>query len=309
MNVLIIGGSGHVSGAVARTALAAGHTVWTITRGIRPVPEGVHALTADRHDDDAMTAVVAAQKMSWDLVVDCLCMDVPDIRQDLRLFRGRAAHFVMVSTDFVFDPARRKFPQPEDTQHWATGTEGSLGYGAKKRQCELELINGDTGSMAWTVVRPCHIYGPTSELGCLQMHARDPQLIAKLRAGTPLQLVGGGHFLQQPILADDLARTIVSAAGNSQASGQAFNMAGPDVVESWQYYQIIADLLGVPLTVEETSVQGFLAENPAAAPYMCHRIYDRAKLAASGLSVPSTSITEGLRQHVEGLLARQSPDK
>ena len=55
MKILIIGGSGHVSGAVARTALAGGHTVWTVTRGNRPLPEGVTSLIADRPPSDSPT--------------------------------------------------------------------------------------------------------------------------------------------------------------------------------------------------------------------------------------------------------------
>ena len=34
--VLVIGGSGHVSGAVVRAALADGYKVYTLTRGNRP---------------------------------------------------------------------------------------------------------------------------------------------------------------------------------------------------------------------------------------------------------------------------------
>ena len=306
MNVLIIGGSGHVSGAVARAALGKGYTVWAVTRGKRPLASGVRSLVADRHDQEALRAVVSAQNLVWDLVVDCICYDLPDMRQDLELFRERARQFVFVSTDFVYDPARRQFPQPADTPHFVTGGEGSMEYGRKKRLCELELLNADTGEMAWTVVRPCHIYGPTSELGCLPLHGRDPKLIAKLRAGERLQLVGGGHFLQQPILADDLARTIVSVAGNREASGKIFNVAGPDIIESWQYYQIIAEALGVSLSVEEVPVASFRKEHPEMIPFLCHRIYDLSRLKAAGLSVPATPIVEGLRQHVAGLLARQS---
>jgi len=305
MNVLIVGGGGHVSGAVSQAALAKQWNVWTITRGVRPLPEGVKSLIADRHDAEVMSKVVAKEGTNWDLVVDCICYDLPDIRQDIELFRERAAQFVMVSTDFVYDPFRRKFPQREDDAHYVDGGEGSLSYGRKKRRCEEELIHGDTGDMGWTVVRPCHIYGPTSELGCLPMAARDPELIAKLRAGEALQLVGGGHFLQQPILADDLADVILNVAGNDNARGRIFNTAGPDIVESWQYYRIVADVLGVGLSVEEISVQSFLAENPEKAPFMCHRIYDLEKLRSAGLNVPSTPLVEGLRMHVEGLLARR----
>lgn len=303
MDILVIGGSGHVSGAVVRTARASGHQVWTITRGQRPVPAGVTSLVADRHHPGAMEAAVAGQGRVWDLVIDCICYDLPDIRQDLELFRQRARQFVLISTDFVYHPAHRHFPQSEEASHWAEAE--ITPYGHKKRLCELELIEGDTGEMGWTILRPCHIYGPTSELGCLPLHGRDPQLVAKLRAGQPLQLVGGGHFLQQPILADDLAQTIVSVAGNRNACGQVFNTAGPEVVESRQYYQLVAEILGVGLTIEEVPVSSYLAEHPEAAPFLCHRVYDLSRLAASGLSVPSTPVAAGLRQHVEGLLARK----
>ena len=305
MNVLIIGGSGHVSGAVARAALAKGHRVWTITRGTRPLPEGVTSLMADRHDQAAMESVVASQEMAWDLVVDCICYDVPDIRQDIALFGHRAGQFVFVSTDFVYDPARRHFPQPVDGECWVESGEGVSDYGPKKRLCELELTDGDTGDMGWTIVRPGHIYGPTSELGCLPLHGRDADLIQKLRAGEPIQLVGGGYHLQQPILADDLAETIVSVAGNDQARGRIFNTAGPDVIESWQYYQIVADVLGVELTVEEIPVKSYLAEEPGKTPFICHRVYDLGPIRDAGLSVPSTSIEEGLQLHEEGQLARK----
>ena len=306
MNILIIGGSGHVSGAVTRAALAKGDTVWTLTRGERPLANGVNSLVADRHDHDAMATVVAGQDMVWDLVVDCICYDVPEIRQDIELFRHRAKQFVFISTDFVYDPAHRRFPQSEETDHYVTGTEGSSDYGRKKRLCELELMHGDMGGMDWTIVRPCHIYGPTSELGCLPLHGRDPDLIEKLRAGETLQLVGGGHFLQQPILADDLAEMILSVRGNSEADGRVFNAAGPDMVESRRYYQIVVDMLDVELAVEEVPVTAYLAEDPARAPFMCHRIYDLGRIEAHGLTVPSTPIETGLRLHVEGLLARRS---
>lgn len=303
MDLLVIGGSGHLSGAVVRAALVNRHQVWTITRGQRPVPAGATSLVADRHTPGAMEAVMAGQGRVWDLVVDCICYDLPDIHQDLELFRHRARQFVLVSTDFVYHPAHRRFPQPEEASHWAG--EAITAYGYKKRLCELELIEGDTGEMGWTILRPCHIYGPTSELGCLPLHGRDPQLITKLRAGQPLQLVGGGHFLQQPILADDLAQTIVSVAGNRDACGKIFNTAGPEILESRQYYHLVAEVLGVGLTVEEVPVSSYLAEHPEAAPFLCHRVYDLSQLATSGLSVPSTPVAEGLRQHVEGLLARK----
>ena len=90
----------------------------------------------------------------------------------------------------------------------------------------MALQEADTGKMGWTILRPCHIYGPGSQLGCLPEHGRDPQLINRLRMGEVLRLVGGGHFLQQPILARDLSETIISVVGNP-AANQKNSVAGP----------------------------------------------------------------------------------
>ena len=298
MKVLVIGGSGFLSGTLARTALSQGHQVWTITRGQRPVPDGAISLIADRHDADAFARVVAGADAEWDLVVDCIGYHPEDAVQDIEVFGDRVPHLVFVSTDFVFDPARRRLPQSEETDHYA-----QEGYGGEKRRCELELLQRDTSAMAWTVVRPCHIYGPGSLLGCLPQHGRDPQLIDRLRAGEPLALVGGGHFLQQPILARDLSELMQSCAGNSGTHNRIFCASGPDTVESRTYYRIIADILGVGLKVEEVPVDQTLRQRPETAPFLCHRIYGLNALKDSGARVPSTPIEQGLREHVESLLA------
>ncbi|NKB72611.1 MAG: NAD-dependent epimerase/dehydratase family protein [Candidatus Latescibacteria bacterium] len=298
-DILVIGGSGFVSGTLVRTALAAGHRVWTLTRGQRPGRAGATALVADRRDPDAFARAIGSAQTQWDLAVDCIGYEPEAARQDVEVLREKAAHLVFISTDFVFHPGHRTFPQPEESDHYL-----NQGYGGKKRLCELELLAADTGAMTWTVVRPCHIYGPGSLLGCLPKHGRDADLLDRLRAGETLQLVGGGHFLQQPILAADLAELILSTEGNPSAQGQIFGAAGPDIAESRTYYQIIADLLQVELKVEELPVDQYLAAHPQSASFLCHRIYDLARLQSSGLAAPATPLVQGLRQHVESLLAQ-----
>ena len=295
--ILIIGGSGFLSGTLARTAVSQGHQVWTITRGQRPVPDNVISLIADRHDQDAFSQVVADAGSEWDLVVDCIGFHPPDAVQDIALFRERTPHLVFISTDFAFHPDHRRLPQNEESDHYLDSD-----YGGEKRLCELEFIHGDTGDMAWTVFRPCHIYGPGSLLGCLPLHGRDPQLIDRLRAGETLALVGGGYFLQQPILARDLSELALSCVGNQRTYNQIFCAAGPDTIESRTYYRIIADILEVELKIEEVRVSDHLEKHPEAAPFLCHRIYDLSKLKTSGAQIPSTPIEQGLREHVESLL-------
>ena len=301
MKILLIGGSGFVSGALAQRALQAGHQVQAITRGQRPLANDVHALVADRHNSaqftDCIAQAHAQQNAPWDLVVDCIGQKVEDARQDLALFSDRARHLVFISTDFVFDPAQRQFPQPAENPHFL-----STGYGGNKRLCEEEFLRAPASAMQWSIVRPCHVYGPGSQLGCLPQHGRDPHLIAHLRAQKPLALVGGGYFLQQPIFAADLADLILSCANNSQAHQQIYQAAGPDIVESRHYYQIIADILNVPLQIEEIPVDTYRQAHPEHHSFLCHRIYDLNKLRDHQLQVPSTPLETGLRQQVEWLL-------
>lgn len=296
LQILLIGGSGFVSGTLARLAKAAGHEVWAVTRGQRTLVAGVTPILADRRDSQALPRALQEIDQTWDLVVDCIGYEVADAQQDIALFAQRARQLVFISTDFVYDPAHRRFPQSEETDHYLTN-----GYGGKKRQCELALLNSEPGQLAWTVLRPGHIYGPGSLLGCLPLHGRDADLLAKLNRGEPLRLIGGGHFLQQPIFAADLAQTILSCAGNPRCHGQIYLTAGPDIIESRCYYEIIAEQVGVKAHIEEVSVTQFLAENPDRHSFACHRIYDLSKLRSHGLHVPATPITEGLRQHVASL--------
>ena len=294
--ILLIGGSGFVSGTLARLAVAEGHAVTAVTRGQRALPDGVTPIIADRKDSAAFTAAIQQADTAWDLVVDCIGYGPEDAQQDVEVFRERAKHLIFISTDFVYAPDKRRFPQGEDDADYLTD-----GYGGKKRQAELVLAGADSGQMRWTVLRPCHIYGPGSLLGCLPEHGRDPQLLDRLHRGEALRLVGGGHYLQQPILAADLAQTILSCADNAAAHRQICNVSGPTVVESWQFYQIIADILGVSLAVEELSVADYLRANPERASFFCHRIYDLSRLSACGLHVPATPLADGLRGHVESL--------
>lgn len=292
--ILIIGGSGFLGATISRRAMAEGHQVWILTRGRSPAPAGTIPLVADRQDDAAFARVVAEAHTQWDVVIDSAAYTPEDIDQDIRIFTPLAGHFIFVSTDFVYDPARRKFPQPENAEHYLRAD-----YGGLKRQAELRLL--DCTALRWSIVRPTHIYGPGSRLGCLPLHGRDPQLIEHLRAGKPLRLIGGGRFLQQPVLADDLARTILSLPGNPASHGGIFNVAGPAFVESREFYRLIAQILQVPLTVEEVPVDAHLQAHPEAAPFLCHRLYDRKALRAIGAHLPTTPLEEGLRSHVSSL--------
>jgi nucleoside-diphosphate-sugar epimerase len=296
-NVLIIGGSGFLSGTIARLAVSQGHHVTVVTRGNKPLPLGISALQVDRTDRDAFAQVIASQNVHWDLVVDSIAFSPDDALQDVNVFANRTRRFVLVSTDFVYDPYNRNVPQAE-----ADGFYTTIGYGGKKREAELVLENAGTSQLPWTVLRPSHIYGPGSLPGCLPMHGRDPQLIEHIRAGKPLQLIEGGRLLQHPIFAPDLAATILSSLSDQLAIGKILNVAGPDHFESHAYYTRLGEMLGCPVTIDVVPVDDFLAENPDKAPFCCDRVYDLSALRATDLAIPKTTLDDGLKQMLDALL-------
>lgn len=297
--ILVIGGSGFVSGAVAAAAYRRGHDVWVLTRGERPVPDGVVPITADRHDSQRVEHLVHEQGVYWDAVIDCIGFVEADARQDADVFGPYTDHLIFVSTDFVYRPGHRSYPQAEFAE-----TYNDQGYGASKRRCEKVLIEADTAPV--TIFRPCHIYGPGSKLGCLPTHGRDARLIERIIAREPLRLVGGGWFLQQPIYVGDLARVLVEAAGAESTFGRLANVAGPDVVPSRRYYEYIGAALDREVIVSEIPVDEYLAAHPESVNFLDHRVYNRAAVEDMRLPVPSTPLADGLARQVRYLRSDQS---
>ncbi len=298
--ILLIGGSGFLSGTMARCALREGHEVWVVTRGQRALIPGTRAIVADRKDRGAFVSAINEKKQTWDLVVDCIGYNADDARQDVDAFATRAKQLVFISTDFVLSPVDRPWKVDETYARW-----NDTPYGVGKRAAEEVLLEyarqSSPSTMHATVLRPCHIYGPGSLLGCLPMHGRDPQLLDKLQRGEPLILLGGGFFLQQPVFAEDLWRMAMSCLGNDRAHGEIYFAPGPDIVESRVFYRIVADLIGQRVTIGEIAVKDYLQEHPEQKSFCAHRVYATVKAKNHQLQVPATSLTEGLKRHVESL--------
>lgn len=300
LKLLIIGGSGFVSSNLAQIALTYGHEVWVLTRGNKPVPAGTISLKADRSDRPAFKKVLEAANVRWDAVLDCICMNAKDAGQDIEVFNNLAKQLIVISTDIVYEPSTRRFPQSEESDHWL-----SEGYAGNKRLCELEFLNAGAGKIPWTILRPGHIFGPGSQLGCLPLHQRDPELIERLVTHKPISLVGGGHFLLHPVFVIDLCELMINLVGNEKAYNRIFCVGGPDVIECRKYYELIADILGVEIVIKDIPVDDFIPFHPDAVSSVCHRIYDLTELKALGVKMPSTPVGEGLKLQVEAILSKK----
>lgn len=296
MRLLIIGGTGQLSGRVTALALAAGHEVWVLNRGSKPAPEGVHALIADRGDDEAVRQALDAANVAWDAVLDCICMNADNARQDLTLLAGRTSRLIVVSTDSVYHPAHKTVPQDENAPVYLTDG----GYGAHKRQMEETFLAADT-PIRWTIFRPGHIFGEGFLPGCFPEQSRQRTLLDHMRHDKPLRLVGGGKYLIHPIYVDDLARVMLESIDNPATHNEIFCIGGPDIVTNAAYYECLGRILGHAVVIEEIPEAGYLAAHPECSGHLCQRAYTLEKLARTGIRLPDTTLEEGLRRQVAWL--------
>jgi nucleoside-diphosphate-sugar epimerase len=305
MKALIIGGSGGVSGMLASMAKET-YEVWALTRGKRPLGAGIIPLCADRDDREGFKKAILGAGVTWDVVFDCICMNERHAEQDLEVLPFVSSRLVVISTDSVYDPARKATPQAEDGFFVEEkGAPEECSYAGNKRKMENVFLRYFSGEgehrLNVTLFRPGHIYCPGFLLGCYPEHSRQKELPDLILAGQPLSLVTGGIHITQPVFVRDLARTMLDSVNREGAFQQIFCIGGPEAVENRLYYEILGRLLGVEITIRELLLTGYLEAHPEYSGHLCHRIYDLSKLKAAGVRLPDTPLAEGLKLHLESL--------
>ncbi|HZE70485.1 MAG TPA: hypothetical protein VE135_13290 [Pyrinomonadaceae bacterium] len=101
MKVLFIGGTGIISAAVSRQAVAKGLDLYLLNRGLRGVnPPGSHGLIADTQQPEDFKA--ALQGLQFDVVVNWTAYTPDDIEHDLSIFQGRVKQYIFISSASVY---------------------------------------------------------------------------------------------------------------------------------------------------------------------------------------------------------------
>jgi nucleoside-diphosphate-sugar epimerase len=239
MNVLFIGGTGFISTAVSRMAIAEGFEFYLLNRGARSAPlPGSHSVTADIHRPDEVR--VALSDLEFDVVVDWIAYTPADIERDLALFAGRVAQYVFISSASAYQKPPAHYLITESTPlhnpYWD--------YSRNKIACEERLMRAyrDEGFPA-TIVRPSMTYD--SNLPIALGGWGTYTLVDRLLRGLPIIVHGDGSSLWVVTHADDFGRGFLGLLGNEKALGEAFHITTDEVLTWNQIYQTIAEALGV----------------------------------------------------------------
>jgi nucleoside-diphosphate-sugar epimerase len=154
LKALFIGGTGLISAAVSRMAIAQGVDLHLLNRGSRIAHlPGSHGLTADIRRPEEVRAALGDSE--FDVVVDWIAYTPDDIERDIALFRGRVGQYVFISSASAYQKPPADYLITESTPlcnpYWE--------YSRGKIACEERLTRAfhDDGFPA-TIVRPSMTY-------------------------------------------------------------------------------------------------------------------------------------------------------
>ncbi len=283
LDLLVLGGTAWLGGAVARQAVARGHRVTCLARGESGAPpSGVTWVREDRVDPAAYDEVAGRD---WDAVVDVSWQ--PDlVRSALAALSERTRHWAYVSTCSVYSDDGT----PDTDEHAAvhpphpgTGEVEIEAYGPANVACELACLAARDENRT-LVARPGLIggYGDRSDrLGYW------PARLARAADGEPV-LVPPRDTPVQVIDVEDLARWLLHTA--EHRVGGVFNAVGdvttvgavldacsttsgrtPELVEvshTWLAERHVEPWMGpesLPLWLPQPEYAGFMTRRNAAA--------------------------------------------
>jgi nucleoside-diphosphate-sugar epimerase len=239
MKVLFIGGTGMISAAVSRRAIAQGLDLYLLNRGLSTTHfAGAPYLHADIHNPEDVRS--ALEGIEFDVVVDWIAYRPSDVERDISLFRGRTKQYVFISSASAYEKPPTNYVVTESTPLGNPVWE----YARSKIACEERLMRAyrDEGFPV-TIVRPSMTYDTNLPIAVGGWGTYT--LADRLSRHRPIIVHGDGSSLWVLTHADDFARGFLGLLGKQEAVGQAFHITSDEVLTWNQIYTAIAEALDV----------------------------------------------------------------
>ena len=278
-HVLFIGGTGVISSACVRRAVATGWQVSVLNRGrstTRPLPEGVESLVADAHDPAAVREALAGR--SFDAVADFMTFTPEQARSAAETFAGRTEQYAFISSASAYAKPSSRLPVTESTPL----RNPFLQYSRDKIACE-EVFTAAHRERAFpvTIVRPSHTYDETSV----------PLLggwteVDRMRRGLPVVVHGDGTSLWTLTHHQDFALGFVGLLGLPAAVGESVHITSDEVLTWDQIYRQVARAAGAPeprlVHVPSEAIHAVAPEvgDALLGDRMHHGVFDNRKIKA-----------------------------
>ena len=242
MRVLFIGGTGNISTACGRLALAANMDLYILSRGNRASPELKDATFIKADISKLPQAKKALHGMVFDVVVNFIAFTPEEVERDIQLFSGKCGQYIFISSASAYQKPLSHHLITESTPlanpYWD--------YSRDKIACEELLMKAyREKGFPVTIVRPSHTYETVIPVAIGSWE--DFTIIDRMRKGGTVIIHGDGTSLWTITHSQDFAKGFVGLMGNMQAIGHSFHITSEELLNWNQVYQAVAEAAGVEL--------------------------------------------------------------
>lgn len=308
MKILLIGGTGTISGAIAKLLAQRGDDLTLLNRGNRAedVPAGAKVICCDINNEALVEEKLAGE--CFDAVCQFVGYKPEHVQRDYRLFAGKTKQYIFISSTAAYQKPVVNYRMTEETAfcnpYWD--------YAREKAACEEFLMQKyREEGFPVTIVRPSHTYGERSVPLAVRGKKGSWQILKRMMEGKKVIIHGDGTNLWTLTHNSDFAKGFVGLIGNPVALGEAFHITSDESVTWNQVYQIVADRLNVPLHAYHVSTDFLSAVNPPHdywGSLMGDKansvVFDNTKLKKAVPGFQATvSVAEGIANTVDYVLA------
>jgi nucleoside-diphosphate-sugar epimerase len=246
MNVIVIGGTGHIGTYLVPRLIGSGADVTVVSRQQRD-PYQTHAawrkvkhVALDREKlEQSGNFGKEIKALEPDVVIDLICFTPQSNRQLVEALRGNIQHFLHCGTIWTHGPSV-EVPTTEAAPRKPFGE-----YGIQKAATEADLLNeARKNNFPATVLHPGHIVGPGWNPLNPAGHF-NPKVFETLAKGEELALPNFGLESVHHVHADDVAQSFMGAMLNwSSAVGESFHVVSPAALTLRGYAEKMAAWFG-----------------------------------------------------------------
>ena len=242
MKALFIGGTGTISTEISKLCVRKGWDLTLLNRGsaAERVPESACVLKGDIRNEEEIAALL--KDRTFDVVADFIVFTPEDVQRDIRLFTGKTAQYIFISSASAYQKPLASPWITESTPlcnpYWE--------YSRNKIRCEeiLEAAARENG-FPFTIVRPSHTYCERGVPAAIHGPKGSFQVLERMRLNKPVIVPGDGTTLWTLTHSRDFAVAFEGLMGNPHAIGDCYQITSDEKLTWNQVYAAIGRALGV----------------------------------------------------------------
>lgn len=271
---LITGASGFVGGRLRDALLDDGYDVVALTRPGSPEPKRGRAAPVDYHDPATLERVIERERPEYVFHVAGVTKGVhydeyhrgnvtptANLLDAVRRVHPGVGRFVHISSLTAYGPSQPDAPKREHDPRQPIEH-----YGTSKLRAE-ETVEAAGGDVAWTMIRPCAVYGPRDV---------DHYELFKLAHRRLNVFYGNRETMMSFVYIDDLVQAIRQAAAHPNTRGKGYFICDGSPVTWDQFQSDIVQASG--RRAMDLNLPGFLLDVSAWAGELMTRVDGKPRL-------------------------------